>query len=158
MQYMIDVDSAVDTEPFLIITVKDYLWGYPSVIISLQEYNDCLNQESSRKRRDVFSDSDPFSDNSNSDPFSDDSESYPFGDSEDDDPCANKDYVKLGAQMGLFLGRNNTALDHRKINTGNTLLIITPTNKFSIIRNIIIKHGKYNRVHSQSNTESIQHI
>ena len=124
MQYMIDVDSAVDTQPFLIINVRDYLWGYPSVIISLQEYNDCLNQESSRKRRDVFSDSDPFSDNSYSDPFSDDSDTNPFGDPADDDPCAKKDYVKIEnrAQMGLFLGRNNTALDYRKINTGNTII------------------------------------
>ena len=107
------------------MTVKDYLWGYPSVIISLQEYNDCLNQESSRKRRDVFSDSDPFSDNSySSDPFSDESEINPFGDSDYDDPCANKDYARVEnrAQMGLFLGRNNTALDFRKINTGNTFI------------------------------------
>ena len=132
MQYMIDVDSAVDTEPFLTMTVKDYLWGYPSVIISLQEYNDCLNQESSRKRRDVFSDSDdPFSDNSYSDPFSDDSESNPFGDSDYEDPCANKDYARVEnrAQMGLFLGRNNTALDYRKINTGNNTFINYKTNQ-----------------------------
>lgn len=110
-------ESAIDTKPFLIIKVKDYLWGYPSILISIEEYQRCKNQKPSRRKRDENSDSDPFGDNADSDPF---------GDSDYDNPCDMK-YVKEDsrAQMGLFLNRNNTALDHRKINTGKTYYIVS---------------------------------
>ena len=81
-------ESSGKETPFLVITVKAFLWGYPSVLATLNEYQKC-NTEQEEKWADSW-----------------------------DDPCEKLLEDDNVAKMGLFYGRNRTSLDIRKINTG----------------------------------------
>ena len=78
--------------PFLTISVNDYLWGYPSVLTTVDKYTKCLQEN----------------------------EDNWFG--FDDDPCENLLNDDNVSKMGIFHGRNGSSLDIRKINTGMNIV------------------------------------
>ena len=81
-------ESSANETPFLVVSVKEYLWGYTSLLASLDQYQKCLDEQ-----EDSWVDS-------------------------WDDPCEKLLEEDNLALMGLFYGRNGTSLDIRKINTG----------------------------------------
>ena len=74
--------------PFLTISVKDYLWGYSSILATIDKHQKCEMEHE------------------------DD-----WGDSWND-PCEHLLDDNNISKMGIFYGRNGTSLDFRKINTG----------------------------------------
>ena len=74
--------------PFLTISVKDYLWGYSSILATIDKHQKCEMEHE------------------------DD-----WGDSWND-PCEHLLDDNNISKMGIFHGRNGTSLDFRKINTG----------------------------------------
>ena len=77
--------------PFLTVSVKDYLWGYPSVLNTLDKHQACLKD---------YEDS---------------------WDDLWDDPCEHLLDENNLTKMGIFVGFNETSRDIRKINTGKIL-------------------------------------
>ena len=85
-------ESGAKETPFLTISVKDYLWGYPSVLKTMDNLQKC-QEESWSEEEDDWADT-------------------------WDDPCEDFLNDENKPNMGVFWGRNGTALDLRKINTG----------------------------------------
>jgi len=79
--------------PFITLSVKDYLWGYPSVLATVDKHQKCMKD---------------YEDN--------------WGDLWED-PCEHLLDDDNVAKMGVFYGRNGTSLDIRKINTGMNYVI-----------------------------------
>ena len=94
-------ESGAKETPFLTISVKDYLWGYPSVLKTMDNLQKCQEESWSREEDD-------------------------WADTWDD-PCEDFLSDDNKPNMGMFWGRNGTALDLRKINTGSSA-------QFSFIR------------------------
>ena len=90
-------ESGAKETPFLTISVKDYLWGYPSVLKTMDNLQKC-QEESWSEEEDDWADT-------------------------WDDPCEDFLNDENKPNMGVFWGRNGTALDLRKINTGRDALI-----------------------------------
>ena len=74
--------------PFLTISVKDYLWGYPSVLVTLEKHQKC-KADYEDEWEDLW-----------------------------DDPCEHLLDENNLTKMGVFVGFNETSRDIRKINTG----------------------------------------
>ena len=74
--------------PFLIISVKDYLWGYPSVLLTVKKHQKC-KADNEDEWEDLW-----------------------------DDPCEHLLDENNLTKFGVFEGFNETSLDIRKINTG----------------------------------------
>ena len=87
-------ESGAKETPFLTISVKDYLWGYPSVLKTMDNLQKCQEESWSREEDD-------------------------WADTWDD-PCEDFLSDDNKPNMGIFWGRNGTALDLRKINTGSS--------------------------------------
>ena len=87
-------ESGAKETPFLTISVKDYLWGYPSVLKTMDNLQKCQEESWSREEDD-------------------------WADTWDD-PCEDFLSDDNKTNMGMFWGRNGTALDLRKINTGSS--------------------------------------
>ena len=90
-------ESGAKETPFLTISVNDYLWGYPSVLKTMDNLQKC-QEESWSEEEDDWADT-------------------------WDDPCEDFLNDENKPNMGVFWGRNGTALDLRKINTGRDALI-----------------------------------
>jgi len=104
-------EAFIDTKPFVRTTVGEFLWGYPSVLLSMKRQQEANCQDGAED--------DPF--------FEDDDDFFAFEDaaaeetseSAAEEPKINCDIVPGNlAQFGLFLGRNNSILDLRTIKTG----------------------------------------
>ena len=90
-------ESGAKETPFLTISVNDYLWGYPSVLKTMDNLQKC-QEESWSEEEDDWADT-------------------------WDDPCEDFLNDENKPNMGVFWGRNGTALDLRKINTGRNASI-----------------------------------
>ena len=80
--------------PFLTISVKDYLWGYPSVLVTLEKHQKC-KADYEDEWEDLW-----------------------------DDPCEHLLDENNLTKMGVFVGFNETSRDIRKINTGKFNIIM----------------------------------
>lgn len=113
-------DFAMDKDPFMALTVKQLLWGYPSVLLSLDRARkgDCSSSSSSSaqeasRNEDEWADfgvwDEPFGMDRRHQPSP---EASPFP----SDGCD----IRPGnlVPFGLFVGKNGTSSDHRKIRTG----------------------------------------
>ena len=78
--------------PFLTISVKDYLWGYPSVLVTLEKHQKC-KADYEDEWEDLW-----------------------------DDPCEHLLDENNLTKMGVFVGFNETSRDIRKINTGTYII------------------------------------
>ncbi len=96
-----------DTKPFIKVTVRELLWGYPSVLLSMQraQENKC----------EYCDEGDYFGGFDDTDPFFESG----FGKSSDKKkPCCDIRQGNL-APFGVFSVRNGTSVDKRTIRTGN---------------------------------------
>jgi hypothetical protein len=130
----------MDSKPFLKMTVKEFLWGYPSTILSMarlsspeckasvkasddagwddfdddwafkQEDDENLDGVSSRKKRDARP---PIKSSKSKSSAKKEKEARPVQD------CSIT--PENLAQFGLFFGRNGTVLDPRQVHTGKVI-------------------------------------
>ena len=102
-------DIAIDVEPFVTTTVGEFLWGYPSVLMSLDR------AQSPKCQEEEWGD------------FDDDFDLESFDDeatTSKKEPTKALDKINCDivpgnlAHFGLYIGRNNSVLDLRTIKTG----------------------------------------
>ena len=95
-----DIPDAIDTKPFIKVTVKELFWGYPSIFLSMQRRNEL--GDNCKESDDGWGD------------FGD------FGDYADEAENKIDCDIKAGnlVPFGLFSMRNGTYRGFRTIKTG----------------------------------------
>ena len=94
-----DIPDAIDTKPFIKVTVKELFWGYPSIFLSMQRLTE-LGDKCKDSDDDIWGD---------------------FGDFNDENADDKVDCdIKTGnlVPFGVFSMRNGTYRGFRTIKTG----------------------------------------
>ena len=118
-----DIPDAIDTKPFIKVTVKELFWGYPSIFLSMQRLTE-LGDKCKDSDDDIWGD---------------------FGDFNDENADDKVDCdIKAGnlVPFGVFSMRNGTYRGFRTIKTGMyhifSLIKATSISNRSIIFHFLI--------------------